>query len=568
MALLQIDYLSDALARIVTVHLYLPNDTKPEFTEENSHYDRDTKILYLLHGFSGNSTDWVTGSNAMELSRKYNLAIVMPSGENSFYMNQKGTGKAYETFIAEELFTYVTDSFGLSKAKKDNFIGGLSMGGFGALRLGAKFNEKYGAVFGLSSAMIIEDIAGITEEACEDLPVKIADYHYYRSVFGDLTTILESDNNPAYIIRKKVEHGERISPVLMACGTEDALIEQNRAYCNFLQSMGVDTAYYEDEGGHNWTFWTKYLEPAVAWAIEKSVVPEKKNDIPHGDMPGDKVEINEEHIRKSKIIFEELMKKLPIELEKTPHKKVVLSVCGGSGVGKSETASLLSYYLNEMGIGSYTLSGDNYPRRIPVYNDAERLRIFRTSGMKALAKNNLLTSEVREIILNLQKKEEDASDVYLRQYPWFATYIEGATNGLKSYLGTENEIDFDELSEIVRSFKEGKEEIWLKRMGRTDSELWYDLVDFREKKVMIIEWTHGNNELLRGVDIPILLNSTPEETLAHRRSRNRDGKTDSPFTMKVLEIEQGMLQRQAIRAKIILSKKGELISHEAVEGDK
>ena len=127
-------------------------------TDGNPHYKRATKTLYLMHGFSGNSTDWVTGSNAMDISRKYNLAIVMPSGENSFYLNRKGTGMSYETFIVEELFDYITSNFGLSKAPEDNFIGGLSMGGFGALRLGAKYNKKYGAIFGLSSAMIIRTL--------------------------------------------------------------------------------------------------------------------------------------------------------------------------------------------------------------------------------------------------------------------------------------------------------------------------------------------------------------------------------------------------------------------------
>ena len=78
----------------------------------------------------------------------------------------------------------------------------------------------------------------------------------------------------------------------------------------------------------------------------------------------------------------------------------------------------------------------------------------------------------------------------------------------------------------------------------------------------IIEWTHGNSDYYKGVDIPILLNSTPQETLAHRRARNRDGATDSPFTMMVLELEQAMLEKQAKKAKIIISKSGELLSYE------
>jgi hypothetical protein len=79
--------------------------------------------------------------------------------------------------------------------------------------------------------------------------------------------------------------------------------------------------------------------------------------------------------------------------------------------------------------------------------------------------------------------------------------------------------------------------------------------------VLIIEWTHGNSYHLRGVDIPVLLNSTPQETLEHRRKRNRDGGTDSPFTTMVLAIEQDLLVSQAPRAKLIVSKNCELLSY-------
>ena len=85
----------------------------------------------------------------------------------------------------------------------------------------------------------------------------------------------------------------------------------------------------------------------------------------------------------------------------------------------------------------------------------------------------------------------------------------------------------------------------------------------RDAQVLVIEWTHGNNDLVRGVDIPILLNSTPEETLAHRRARARDGALDSPFTTMVLGLEQAKLQAQAPRAQIIVSRAGELIDYDS-----
>ena len=81
----------------------------------------------------------------------------------------------------------------------------------------------------------------------------------------------------------------------------------------------------------------------------------------------------------------------------------------------------------------------------------------------------------------------------------------------------------------------------------------------KDKQILIIEWTHGNSDYYEGVDIPVFLYSTPEETLEHRRLRARDKGTDSPFTTMVLEIEQDMLMAQSKKAKIIVSKSGEII---------
>ncbi len=248
-----------------------------------------------------------------------------------------------------------------------------------------------------------------------------------------------------------------------------------------------------------------------------STVPALPDSIPHGDMPGDSVHIKHDHILKAQTIYPELISEIEKRAGGSPeNRKTVVSVCGGSGVGKSETASLLSFYLNSSGIGTYTMSGDNYPHRIPKYNDMERERV----------------------------------------------YAEGGEAALRAYLGSELEINFKEVNEIIRLFHAGEPTIFLRRMGRTETELWYEPVDFSNVNVLMLEWTHGNNDNLRGIDIPILLGSTPAETLAHRIERNRDKAPDSPFITMVLGMEQDLLTSQAHKAKIILSKQGEIISCE------
>ncbi len=285
-------------------------------------------------------------------------------------------------------------------------------------------------------------------------------------------------------------------------------------------------------------------------------------EIPHGDMPGDKIEIDDSHVSKANTIFPALVKQVADKMRANPYQRVVISVCGGSGVGKSEIASVLGYFLNESGIGAYILSGDNYPHRIPMYNDAERLHIFRESAVRGMVEAGDYTDDRFKMVREWQQADTDADKAHVQGNPWFESYLAGGREGLVGYLGTKNETDFDEVSNIIRAFKDGAEDLWLRRMGRDAASLWYDDIDVSDKQVLIIEWTHGNSDFLEGVDIPVLLNSTPAETLAHRRSRNRDGKTDSAFTTMVLEIEQLKLHQQAHKAQIICAKNGELISYD------
>lgn len=288
---------------------------------------------------------------------------------------------------------------------------------------------------------------------------------------------------------------------------------------------------------------------------------EPAGEVISGDMPGDSVKIGPEHVQKAGVLFPAMLPMLRRSLEQNGGRAVV-SVFGGSGVGKSEIASLLSFYLREAGLGAYTLSGDNYPRRIPMYNDAERLRIFRVYGIRQLLEEGLYSDAVREELFALWQAETDADPAAAEGRPWLAAYQRAGRGALSGYLGQDAEQDFDDLRYIVERFRAGEKRIWLKRMGRTPDALWFDEVDFSDTAVLVIEWTHGGSGRFGTVDLPILLASTPAETRAHRRARARDAKTDSAFTTMVLEIEQGLIEDRAPAAKLIISKGGNLLSLE------
>ena len=168
-------------------------------------------------------------------------------------------------------------------------------------------------------------------------------------------------------------------------------------------------------------------------AIAAWTPPEVPAAIPHGDMPGDKICIGEEHVRKAAVIFPTLIE----QLKKTGSGKAVVAVFGGSGVGKSEIASVLAWFLSKAGIGSYVMSGDNYPRRIPMYNDAERFSIFRAAGLRALVDSGWYSDTVHAALAALWETGADADPAAVTaERPWLETYQTAGRAALAGYLGT------------------------------------------------------------------------------------------------------------------------------------
>ena len=257
MALIQVNYLSKALFRTVPVNVIIPSD---KISFETMDYlpapEGGYPTLYLLHGLLGNYTDWVSGTRIQRWAEDAGLAVVMPSGDNSFYVNGQTANNDYGAFIGEELPRVMRQMFPLSRRREDTFIAGLSMGGFGAIRNGMKHAETFSRIIGLSGAIHFfdpdyESVAG--EE----------------SAFGSLVEAAKTDKNHHVALeqlKERVAAGEVEAPAFyLACGTQDSLVGVNRSFRSDVEAAGFDVTWDEEDRGHDWDFWDSQIRKVIDW---------------------------------------------------------------------------------------------------------------------------------------------------------------------------------------------------------------------------------------------------------------------------------------------------------------
>lgn len=252
MALIQVNYQSRALYRTVPVNVILPVDridfmTGEYATEAGSKF----KTLYLLHGLLGNYTDWVSGTRIQRWAEERKLAVVMPSGDNSFYFRSRTPWNDYETFIGKELPEVTRRMFPLSEKREDTFIAGLSMGGYGAVRNGIVFSDTFSHVAGLSSALHLFD--DVSEKANIGL-------------FDNLEAASKTNLNPKVAVEEMLAEKRQTPKFYLSCGGKDGLLKCNEDFRDFLMNKGLDVTWdVEPEAAHEWDFWDSQIKKVLEW---------------------------------------------------------------------------------------------------------------------------------------------------------------------------------------------------------------------------------------------------------------------------------------------------------------
>ncbi len=261
MAVFQVSFMAETLGRTVPLYVILPTDKVYMPGMPKREEGKPYKTLYLLHGILGNYTDWLYGTRIQRWAEERDLCVVMPSGDNSMYLDQ-GTD-LYGEFVGKELVEFTRKTFPLSHKREDTFIGGLSMGGFGAMRNGLKYNDTFGAIISLSGAFVLDEDVLVEVEN----PMFTGDrMEYKKRIYGDdLEAAINSDKNPKILVERMAKEGTPFPDIYMAIGTEDFLLPKHQTFTKVLEENGVDFTLEMGPGGHEWDFWDTYIRKALDW---------------------------------------------------------------------------------------------------------------------------------------------------------------------------------------------------------------------------------------------------------------------------------------------------------------
>jgi len=257
MAIIQCTFTSMSLHRPVNFTAFLPGDSMFPVPGPM----KPLKTLYLLHGYTGGSMDWFKSGEIGDISQMNNLAIIMPEGDNHFYVDDLGRLDMYSQLIGKELVEFTRKVFPLSDKREDTIIGGISMGGFGALINGMRFHDTFGHIVAISPALVKYDIANSTDEPN---PVG-ATRGFFASVFGDLDKYPESENNPAVLAARLKAEGAQFPSIYLACGRNDMLVMPARELHGDLLKLGIAHTYVEGPGTHENIFFFPHLRHGLSY---------------------------------------------------------------------------------------------------------------------------------------------------------------------------------------------------------------------------------------------------------------------------------------------------------------
>ncbi len=241
MALLETRFYSRAIDLSVGVNIILPEHVEA--------WSEPPAVLYLLHGLSGDHTSWCRSSCVERYARDYNLAVIMPDANKSFYRDMTH-GSDYWSLLSEELPSLVERWFKVSTKKENTFIAGASMGGYGAIKLALDLPDRFSHAASLSGAL---DIASHIHDEWDESRSRT-----FEAVFGSLANVPKSEHDLIHQINNLTSVPETKFDV--RCGTEDYLYQDSVNFRAAAAKKGLRLTYAESTGEHDWNYWDVQIQ--------------------------------------------------------------------------------------------------------------------------------------------------------------------------------------------------------------------------------------------------------------------------------------------------------------------
>ncbi len=268
MAFLNCHMYSHVLYSNISFNVCLPTPTSGDKVnyqtlKRDYGYEDGLPVAYLLHGMYGDANSWTRFSNIDRYAQDRRCAVVTCSAGNYFYQNIPG-GLAWETFFTQELPAYICALFPISQKREDTFIGGFSMGGYGAWHLALTAPEVYAKAASMSGALDIVSLYKGAKNSTEPSPFN------WNAMFGD-PDALEGSGSDLFAQYKKCVSDGCVSALYQTCGTEDFLYQMNLNVRDRFRAMGCDLTYTEGPGGHDWTFWDREIPRVLDWFLKDRV---------------------------------------------------------------------------------------------------------------------------------------------------------------------------------------------------------------------------------------------------------------------------------------------------------
>lgn len=259
MAFLECRFFSESLQLSCSMNVILPQATRAQIGMAGRVRGKKHPVLWLLHGMSDDHTIWARRTSIERYAATTGLAVIMPAVNLSWYQNM-ASGPQYATFLHEELPALAQSFFPLSTARRDQFVAGLSMGGYGAFLWALTQPERFAAAASLSGAL---DVAGLR-------PLRSEGNTHYRNVldsaFGAGTSLHNSKADLFALSKKLIRSGVTPPALFACCGTQDSLLAGNRLFAAHADKIGLPLKYEEHEGAeHEWGYWDRQIQQVLEW---------------------------------------------------------------------------------------------------------------------------------------------------------------------------------------------------------------------------------------------------------------------------------------------------------------